>query len=137
MPYTHWGRSRTCVHPLKNMQIRNNIVLWQTIHKFIHKFTQSVLRSTVFLIITPYFCWQLLLSLKWTNKGDIKLTTPFQCLRKPAPEAAAASGYTLQTDDRNVNIIETTESHPGGWYYSTRYRKRGRCYRNFTSIRCH
>ncbi len=38
--------------------------------------------------------------------------TPFQCFRKPAPEAAAASGDTLQTDDRNVNIIETTENDP-------------------------
>ncbi len=28
----------------------------------------------------------------------------------PASEAAAASGDTLQTDDRNVNIIETTEN---------------------------
>ncbi len=39
-------------------------------------------------------------------------TTPFHCFRKPAPEAAAAaaSGDTLQTDDRNINIIETTEN---------------------------
>ncbi len=44
------------------MQVRNNIVLWQTFHKFIHKFTQSVSGSTVVLIITPYFCWRLLLS---------------------------------------------------------------------------
>ncbi len=34
----------------------------------------------------------------------MKRTTPFQCFRKPAREAAAASGDTLQTDDRNVNI---------------------------------
>ncbi len=58
--------------------------------KLIHKFTQSVLWSTVFLIITPYFSWRLLLSLTWTNKGDMKRTTPFQCFRKPVPEAAAA-----------------------------------------------
>ncbi len=38
----------------------------------------------------------------------MKRTTPFQCFCKPAPEAA--SGDTLQTDDRNVNIIETTEN---------------------------
>ncbi len=42
----------------------------------------------------------------------MKRTTPFQCFCKPAPEAAAASGDTLQTDDRNVNIIETTENEP-------------------------
>ncbi len=43
----------------------------------------------------------------------MKRTTPFQCFRKPAPEAAAAAaGDTLQTDDRNVNIIETTENEP-------------------------
>ncbi len=42
----------------------------------------------------------------------MKRTTPFQCFGKPAPEAAAASGDTLQTDDRNVNIIETTENEP-------------------------
>ncbi len=42
----------------------------------------------------------------------MKQTTLFQCFRKPAPEAAAASGDTLQTDDRNVNIIETTENEP-------------------------
>ncbi len=42
----------------------------------------------------------------------MKQTTPFQCFHKPAPEAAAASGDTLQTDDRNVNIIETTENEP-------------------------
>ncbi len=41
-------------------------------------------------------------------------TTPFQCFRKPAPEAAATSGDTLQTDDRNVNIIETTEDESEG-----------------------
>ncbi len=40
--------------------------------------------------------------------------TPFQCFRKPAPEAAAASGDTLQIDDRNGNIIETTENEPEG-----------------------
>ncbi len=33
----------------------------------------------------------------------MKRTTPFQCFRKPAPEAAAASSDTLQTDARNVN----------------------------------
>ncbi len=44
----------------------------------------------------------------------MKRTTPFQCFRKPDPEAAAASGDTLQTDDRNVNIIETTENEPEG-----------------------
>ncbi len=44
----------------------------------------------------------------------MKQTTPFQCFRKPAPEAAAASGDTLQADDRNVNIIETTENEPEG-----------------------
>ncbi len=39
--------------------------------------------------------------------------TPVQCFRKLwPPEAAAASGDTLQTDDRNVNIIETTENDP-------------------------
>ncbi len=58
----------------------------------------------------------------------MKLTTPFQCFRKPAPEAAAASGDTLQTDD----IIENTENEPEGRYYPTRYRKRGRCYRKVT-----
>ncbi len=42
----------------------------------------------------------------------MKQTTPFQCFRKPAPEAAAASGDTLQTDDRNVNITQTTENEP-------------------------
>ncbi len=42
----------------------------------------------------------------------MKRTTPFQCFCKPAPEAAAASGDTLRTDDRNVNIIETTENEP-------------------------
>ncbi len=63
----------------------HNIVLWQSFHKLIHKFTQSVLRSTVFLIITPYFCWRLLLSLQLTNKGNTKRTTPFQWFRKLAP----------------------------------------------------
>ncbi len=62
----------------------------------------------------------------------MKRTTPFQCFRKPAPEAAAASGDTLQTDDWNVNIIETTENEPEGWYYPTLKRKRGRCSRNIT-----
>ncbi len=62
----------------------------------------------------------------------MKQTTPFQCFRKPAPEAAAASVDTLQADDRNVNIIETTENEPEGWYYPTWYIKRGRCYRNIT-----
>ncbi len=38
-------------------------------------------------------------------KGDMKRTTPFQCFRKPAPEAAAASSDTLQTDARNVTKI--------------------------------
>ncbi len=38
----------------------------------------------------------------------MKRTTPFQCFRKPALEPAA--GDTLQADDRNVNIIETTEN---------------------------
>ncbi len=33
----------------------------------------------------------------------MKQTTPFQCFRKPTPEAAAASSDTLQTDARNVN----------------------------------
>ncbi len=42
----------------------------------------------------------------------MKRTTPFQCFRKPAPEAAAASGDILQTDDRKCNIIETTENEP-------------------------
>ncbi len=28
----------------------------------------------------------------------MKQTTPFQCFRKPDPEAAAASGDTLQAD---------------------------------------
>ncbi len=37
----------------------------------------------------------------------MKRTTPFQCFCKPA------SGDTLQTDDRNVNIIEMTENEPG------------------------
>ncbi len=32
-------------------------------------------------------------------------TTPFQCFRKPDTEAAAASGDSLQTDDRNINMI--------------------------------
>ncbi len=50
----------------------------------------------------------------------MKLTTPFQCFCKPAPEAAAASGDTLQADDRNVNIMETTENEPEGWYYPMR-----------------
>ncbi len=62
----------------------------------------------------------------------MKRTTPFQCFCKPAPEAAAASGDTLQTDDRNVNIIETTENDPEGWYYPMRYIKRGRCDHNVT-----
>ncbi len=62
----------------------------------------------------------------------MKRTTPFQSYRKPAPEAAAASGDTLQTDDRNIYIIEMTENEPEGWYSPTRYRKRGRCYRNVT-----
>ncbi len=45
----------------------------------------------------------------------MKRTTPFQCFRKPVPEAAAAaSGDTLQIDDRNGNIIETTENEPEG-----------------------
>ncbi len=45
----------------------------------------------------------------------MKLTTSFQCFRKPDPEAAAAaaSGDTLQTDDRDVKIIKTTENEPG------------------------
>ncbi len=60
----------------------------------------------------------------------MKRTTPFLCFRKPVPEAAAASGDTLQTDDRNVNIIGMTENEPEGWYYPTWYRKPGRCYRN-------
>ncbi len=62
----------------------------------------------------------------------MKWTTPFQCFRKPVAEAAAASGDTLQTDDRNDNIIETTENEPEDWYYPTQYRKRGWCYRNVT-----
>ncbi len=41
----------------------------------------------------------------------MKRTTPFQCFRKPDPEAA--SGDTLQTDDRDVNIIKKTENEPG------------------------
>ncbi len=41
----------------------------------------------------------------------MKRTTPFQCFCKPAPEAAAASG-DADADDRNVNIIETTENEP-------------------------
>ncbi len=48
----------------------------------------------------------------WITEGDMKRTTSFQCFRKPAPEAAAASGDALQTDDRNVHIIETTENEP-------------------------
>ncbi len=80
---------------LKSMRTRNNIVLWQTFHKFIHKFTQSVLWSTGFLIITPHFCWRLLVILKWTNKGDMKWTTPFQCFRKPAAEAANSCEFVL------------------------------------------
>ncbi len=44
----------------------------------------------------------------------MKRTTPFQCFRKPAPEAAAISGDTRRTDDRNVNIIEMTENEPEG-----------------------
>ncbi len=44
----------------------------------------------------------------------MKQTTPFQCFRKPDPEAASASGDKLQADDRNVNIIETTENEPEG-----------------------
>ncbi len=43
-----------------------------------------------------------------------------------------ASGDTLQTDDRNVNIVEMTENEPEGWYYPTRYRKQGWCYHNVT-----
>ncbi len=62
----------------------------------------------------------------------MKRTRPFQCFCKPAPEAAAASGDTLQTDDRNVNIIGTKENEPEGCYYPTRYRKQGWCYRNVT-----
>ncbi len=43
----------------------------------------------------------------------MKRATPFQCFRKPAPEAAAAaSGDTLQIDDRSVNITQTTENEP-------------------------
>ncbi len=42
----------------------------------------------------------------------MKRTTPFQYFCKPAPEAAAASGDTLQTDDRKCNIIKTTENEP-------------------------
>ncbi len=53
----------------------------------------------------------------------MKRTTPLQCFRKPAPEAAAANRW------QERNIIET-ENEPEGWYYPTRYRKRGRCYRN-------
>ncbi len=49
----------------------------------------------------------------------MKWTTPLSVFCKPAPEAAAASGDTLQTDDRNVNIIETTENEPERWYYPT------------------
>ncbi len=41
----------------------------------------------------------------------MKRIPPFQCFRNPATEAAA-SGDTLQTDDRNDNIIETTENEP-------------------------
>ncbi len=33
---------------------------------------------------------------------------------KKAAAAAVASGETLQTDDRNVNIIERTENEPEG-----------------------
>ncbi len=47
----------------------------------------------------------------------MKLTTPFQCFRKPDPEAAATSGDTLQTDDRDVNIIKMTENETEVWYY--------------------
>ncbi len=43
----------------------------------------------------------------------MKQTTPFPCFRKPASKTA--SGDTLQKDDRNVNIIETTENEPEGW----------------------
>ncbi len=34
----------------------------------------------------------------------------YTCFRKPALK------LLLQTDDRNVNIIETTENEPEGWY---------------------
>ncbi len=80
--------------------------MWQTFHKFIDKFTQSVSAKhrlsnnhAVFLLTTIA-----------KDKGDMKRTSPFQCYRKPVPEAAAASGDTLQTDDRNINIIEMTEN---------------------------
>ncbi len=92
-PYTHQGRSRICVYPIKKARIRNNIVLGQTFHKFIHKFTQSVMQSHLFLIIPPYFCWRLLLSLKWTNKGDYETNYTLQCFCKPVPEAAAANRW--------------------------------------------
>ncbi len=53
----------------------------------------------------------------------MKRTTPFQCFHKPVPEAAAAnSGDALQTDDRNVNIIETTENETDK-ADTTQYRK--------------
>ncbi len=43
------------------------------------------------------------------HKRTYETITLFQCLRKPTPEAA--SGDT-ETDDRNINIIETTEKEP-------------------------
>ncbi len=39
----------------------------------------------------------------------MKRTTPFKCFRKPASEASA-SGDTLQTDDRDLNIRKMTEN---------------------------
>ncbi len=44
----------------------------------------------------------------------MKRTTPFQCFRKPAPEAAAASATHCKQMTGNGNIIETTENEPEG-----------------------
>ncbi len=48
-------------------------------------------------------------------KYETNYATPFQCFCKPASEAIAASGDTLQTDDMNINIVEMKENEPEGW----------------------
>ncbi len=85
------------------MRIRNNIVLWKTFHKLIHKFTQSVLHRlsdnhAVFLFDDYCLTWHELINELWNelHPFSVFVSLPLKLL--------------LQTDDRKVNIVETTEN---------------------------
>ncbi len=85
------------------MRIRNNIVLWKTFHKLIHKFTQSVLHRlsdnhAVFLFDDYCLTWHELINELWNklHPFSVFVSLPLKLL--------------LQTDDRKVNIIETTKN---------------------------